>query len=241
MSTRQRIKALYNQGAEFANTIFHFIPTSVIIQWQKEVALLVEEGLVKHYAELDEQLLELPSRESCRKIVSLLGILLRDDNYFELSPEPLAQNRQESRPLFNNNIFIVHGHDEEARKDADLFLRKQGFNPIILMEQPSGGKTIIKKLEEYTDDVGFGIVLYTPDDLMESTTIRARQNVVLEHGYLMGKLGRGRVCALVKGDVELPSDNSGIVYIAMGTGNDWKVELVRELKKAGYDASADKI
>jgi len=27
---------------------------------------------------------------------------------------------------------------------------------------------------------------------------RARQNVVFEHGYLMGKIGRKNVCALVK-------------------------------------------
>jgi predicted nucleotide-binding protein len=185
----------------------------------------------------------LADQDNATGLATILYAIVSDNDFFtEQSPaHPSSPPRRD--PVANNiqKIFIVHGHDEEARKDADLFLRKQGLNPVILMEQPSGGKTIIEKLEEYTDVVGFGIVLYTPCDKTAEGRSRARQNVVLEHGYLMGKLGRGRVCALVKGDVELPSDNSGIVYIAMGTGNDWKVELVRELKKTGYDASADKI
>ena len=151
-----------------------------------------------------------------------------------------------NRPLDKSNpeqfnmtdVFIVHGHDMEARAKAENFVRKQGLTPIILADQASGGKTIIEKLETYTD-VGFGIVLYTPCDQTKKGKSRARQNVVLEHGYLMGKLGRNRVCALVKGDVETPSDINGVVYISMS--DDWERQLVKELQAVGYPADANKI
>ena len=42
---------------------------------------------------------------------------------------------------------------------------------------------------------------------------RAHQNVVLEFGYFIGKLGRGKVCCLYKGTIELPSDMGGICYV----------------------------
>ena len=96
------------------------------------------------------------------------------------------------------------------------FLQKIDYDPIILHEQPDGGKTIIEKIETYTD-VSFAVVLYTECDLGRKKTdppekerFRARQNVVFEHGYLIGKLTRGKVCAIVKGNVETPGDITGV-------------------------------
>lgn len=107
--------------------------------------------------------------------------------------------------------------------------------PIILHEQVNSGMTVIEKIEKYSD-VEFGIVLYTPCDLgyvkgkKKEKKARARQNVVFEHGYLIGKLGRNNVCALVKGDIELPNDISGIVYIQLDSNGSWKIPLAKELK-----------
>lgn len=92
------------------------------------------------------------------------------------------------------------------------------YKAIILHEQASSGRTIIEKIEQFTD-VGFAVVLYTPDDIgnakdnADDLQLRARQNVVFEHGFLIGKLGRDRVVALVDGAIELPNDISGVVYI----------------------------
>src|SRR4029079_11059015 len=65
-------------------------------------------------------------------------------------------------------IFIVHGHDAEARDQLELALRRLGLEPFVLMNTSGGGKTIIEALEgkigrDYSSD--FGIVLMTPDDM----------------------------------------------------------------------------
>jgi|GEM_PF-1097348 len=145
-----------------------------------------------------------------------------------------------------SKVFIVHGHDDLAKTEVARFIENLGFEPIILHEQASGGQTIIEKIEKYTN-VGFGIILYTPCDeggkLGQNGTFqpRARQNVLLEHGYLMGKLGRDKVCALVKGHVEKPSDISGIVYIDMDARKAWHKDVAKEMEAAGYEIDGRKL
>jgi len=162
----------------------------------------------------------------------------------------------------SKNVFLVHGRDYKPMEELKRILQEFGFNPIVLHEQPSGSRTIVEKLEKYSD-VGYAFVLLVPDDLAFAKedyralltilepkkpqaidilkhlilTIkrRARQNVVLEFGYFIGKLGRDRVCCLYKGDVELPSDMHGIVYIQFKDSvNEVRDKIVKELKAAGY-------
>ena len=139
-----------------------------------------------------------------------------------------------------NKVFIVHGHDNEAKAEIARFVEKLGFEAIILHEQVSHGMTIIEKIEEHSN-VGFSIVLYTPCDIgfekdKESDKMsRARQNVIFEHGYMIAKLGRNNVCALVKGDVEKPNDISGVLYIDMDVNGGWKIPLAKEMKSSGYN------
>lgn len=91
----------------------------------------------------------------------------------------------------------------------------------------------MEKLELYACQ-GFGIILYSPCDIggkkgeLPSLSYRARQNVVFEHGFLIGKLGRNKVVALKKGDVETPSDIDGLVYIKYEEDG-WKEILRREI------------
>lgn len=142
-------------------------------------------------------------------------------------------------------VFIVHGHDGEAKERTARFVEKLGFEAIILHEQASRGRTIIEKIEKYSN-VGFAIVLYTPDDLGSVKAAaekgelmpRARQNVVFEHGYLIGKLGRESVVPLVAGHIELPNDISGMVYIS---DKDWQVDIAKEMKDAGYEIDFNKL
>lgn len=150
-----------------------------------------------------------------------------------------------STEIDNKKVFIVHGHDVSVKIAVARFLERLDLKPIILHEQASGGTTIIEKIENNTD-VGFGIVLYTPCDLGKAKNdtelqIRARQNVVFEHGYLIAKLGRSNVCALVKDNIEKPNDISGVVYINYDSETGWHMELFKELKNAGYDLDANKL
>lgn len=141
-------------------------------------------------------------------------------------------------PIDSRKIFVVHGHDNEAKEGTARFLEKLGLQPIILHEQASSGRTVIEKFETYSGDIAFAVVLLTPDDVgaiagnQSSLSPRARQNVIMELGYFMGRLGRVRVCALYKGDVELPSDYQGVLYIEMDPAGAWKTKLAQEFVQA---------
>ena len=139
-----------------------------------------------------------------------------------------------------NKVFVVHGHDEAARESVARFLERIGIEAVILHEQATGGRTIVEKLEHYAD-VDFAVILLTPDDVGGVKTSspdklqpRARQNVVLELGFFVGKLGRRHVCALYKGSLELPSDYLGVGYVALDEGGGWRLQLAKELRGAGF-------
>lgn len=158
-----------------------------------------------------------------------------------LTTEPLSANLPpvEGATFNKEQVFIVHGHDEHAKNDAKSYVESKGLEPIILHLQASGGRTIIEKIDHYSN-VGFAIILYTECDTgAKRNTLdfrwRARQNVVFEHGYLIAKLTRSRVVALVKGTVETPTDISGVVYVAMDAARAWEDELDGELRAVGYN------
>jgi predicted nucleotide-binding protein len=141
-------------------------------------------------------------------------------------------------PLDLSKIFVVHGHDGAPKAEAARFIEKLGFEAIILHERPNKGRTLITKFREEAADVGFAIVLMTPDDVGKaedgsSLNPRARQNVVFELGFFIGKLGPEKVVALVKGEIEIPSDFDGVVYISLDK-DDWQRRLGIELQEAGY-------
>lgn len=152
--------------------------------------------------------------------------------------------KQNNMDLLHNEIFIVHGHDDSAKYEVARFVEKIGLNAIILHEQINSGKTIIEKIEQYTNVV-FSLVLLTPDDLMvDSKSLpikRARQNVIFELGYLMAKLGRQRICALVKDNVEIPSDISGVVYIPYDKDGAWKIKVAKEMKAVNINIDFNSI
>lgn len=143
----------------------------------------------------------------------------------------------------SDRVFVVHGHDGEAREAVARFIEKLGLKPVILDEQANRGRMILEKFEQQRD-IGFAIVLLTPDDfggkVGSHAVPRARQNVILELGYFIGSLGRDRVCALKRGDLELPSDVLGIAWTPFDSGRGWQIEIARELKEAGYTVDLNK-
>lgn len=148
----------------------------------------------------------------------------------------------ESTKVNNKKVFIAHGHG--YLKDAVArVIEKLKLDPIILEEKPSSGHTIIGKFEKYAD-VGYAVVLLTPDDVGGlaggEMLDRARQNVIFELGYFVGKIGLGHVCLLFDG-VELPSDLLGVVYVRFDSTGAWKLHLAKELDAAGYDIDLNRL
>ncbi|HMO45384.1 MAG TPA: nucleotide-binding protein [Rubrivivax sp.] len=139
----------------------------------------------------------------------------------------------------NKEVFIVHGHDHEAMHSVARLLQQLQLTPVILAEQSGGSRTVIEKLERHAA-AAFAVVLLTPDDAGRAAGTadeqpRARQNVIFELGFFAGRLGRNRVCALVKGQVEIPSDWHGVLQHSLDAGNGWQLDLARELRAAGFE------
>jgi len=143
-------------------------------------------------------------------------------------------------------VFIVHGHNEDKKNTVARYIEQLGLEPIVLRDQANKGRTIIEKFEDFSS-VSFAIVILTYDDLgcdkesFKSNDFerRARQNVIFELGFFVGKLGRQKVCALYEEGVDVPSDYKGVIYIPFQS--DWKVSVARELKASGINIKTDNI
>lgn len=145
-------------------------------------------------------------------------------------------------------VFVVHGRDNATKNEVARALHQLlGREPVILHEEPDGGRTIIEKFEHHANLAGAAVVILSPDDVggLASATQqlrpRARQNVVYELGWFHARLGRGRVIALVVGAVEKPSDIDGVLYVPKDSAGAWKTTLARELRNAGLAADANKL
>lgn len=156
--------------------------------------------------------------------------------------KPLTKKKQKKSNDNNKSVFIVHGHNKALRNEVKTVLLELGLKPLILSEQANGGKTVIEKFEENSEQVNYAIILMTADDEGKAVKdnnyrLRARQNVILEMGYFMSRLKRSNVFLLLEDDIELPSDINGVVYASVR--DNWKFMLVKELKNCGYQVSAD--
>jgi len=164
---------------------------------------------------------------------------------FDVSNDSKAHNLTATRAydkITNNAVFIVHGHDEEMKKAVEEYIKELKLEPVILHKQPNKNRTIIEKFEAHSD-VGFAVGLLSPDDWYRRARARKgsslrcpRQNVILETGFFIGKLGRHRVMLLVKkrGTLEYPSDYNGVLYTPYDDAGEWKKALALELHHANY-------
>lgn len=164
----------------------------------------------------------------------------------ELKASANASATKTETPTRNRAIFLVHGHHEESKQSVARLIEKLHLEAIILDEQTNVGKTIIENFERHSD-VAFAVVLLTPDDVGRSKVgsdklkPRARQNVVLELGCFIGKLGRERVAILYVKGVELPSDLKGLLYIEYEKSGAWKLRLAKEMKAAGLRVDLNEV
>ncbi len=141
-----------------------------------------------------------------------------------------------------NDIFIVHGHNEEMKNKVEGFIYSIGLNPIIFHKSINQSRTIISKLEDLSN-VNFAIILLSGDDYgypknsnEEKRMLRARQNVIFEMGYFLAKIGSKRTFILFdsKENFEFPSDLSGVLYEPLDDRDVWKSKLKKELEIIGF-------
>lgn len=227
-------------------------------KWQQYVEELLKQSFSisnneyhKDFCETGQSLIFVPGqdyvqdeRDEINQKIAYLESLIERIPLIPSSVESSIAPVEETKAVKSNKVFVVHGHDTASRAEVELFIKKIGYEPIILFKQASGGKTIIEKLEEETDSIGFAIILYTACDFgrdkKESKELpRARQNVVFEHGYLCAKLGRDHVCALVEPGIEIPSDLAGVVYIQLS--GPWDYQIAKEMKHVGMDVDLNKL
>lgn len=179
-----------------------------------------------------------------KTILQHLETIKADEFFLEQFDESIdvkADNEKVKHVSVANSkkIFIVHGRDSDSLEKVELFLYQIGCDPVVVMNEPSGGLVLIDKIERCAEEVDFAIVIYTACDEgrlkgSEKLQGRARQNVVFEHGYLIAKLGRENVVALVEEGVETPGDVQGVVYVSMAD-DDWRQQIIKEMQFVGID------
>lgn len=207
--------------------------------WRNRAVDWLKQNSPKTY--LARELLTVPIHNSQRS----LKILLKAQ-----STVPFVSKRVSPTPPHPANtkkVFIVHGHDDVLKNALARFLQRVGLTPVILHEQPNRGRTIIEKFIDHSD-VGFAVVLLTPDDkggvataTSEDLEFRARQNVVMELGFFLGILGRERVAAIYDERVEMPSDYKGVLFLPYDKAGMWQHSLIKEIKAAGIPVDANKL
>jgi predicted nucleotide-binding protein len=213
-----------------------------IVRWQSRVCAFLEyaHGAENKYT---FEYLALNIDNKFDQLANQLGYLdaiVHNEPTSSEVPQESLPFRNQTQRLTNRRVFVVHGHDNEAKEVTCRFIEKMGLEAVVLHEQPNEGKTIIEKLE-HNADVAFAVILLTPDDRgasiadQENFRFRARQNVMLELGYFLARLGRDRVCALLKGNVEIPTDYRNVLHIEMDNDGGWKTKLFQELKSANID------
>lgn len=176
----------------------------------------------------------------------LVSMIDEIKEYWEEDTSPATVPVRQDNQRNSRRVFIIHGRDDGIKAIVARFLEKLSLDPVILHEQPNQGRTIIEKFEDYGHP-SFAVAILTPDDIGGLATTqpncrpRARQNVVFEFGYFIGRIGRERVCAITKGEVEIPSDCDGVLYIPVDGVESWEVALLRELRAAGLKIDANQV
>lgn len=247
------VPAFADKGSEFGRERF--------AAWRRQFTLFLDDNLPGKSSALDAKLqhsIVVVRREeppaatfmrrdgkSCVAFIESLILDVQNDELETASTVMPVSPSDESPAALSRKVFIVHGHDQSFLAKAARFVEKLGLEAVILHEQANMGMTVIEKIEAHTD-VGFAIVLYTPDDKGNTVAeadlghlnLRARQNVIFEHGYLIAKLSRSHVVPLMGGNLEIPSDIRGVVYV---DDSNWQVDIAKEMLAVGYDIDFNRL
>jgi len=195
------------------------------------------EQIAKLNKDIDDKIHRIDSIIERLELFPLSSVLLSESSESNLEAAPPSRSKK---------VFVVHGHDEVAKTNLEVFLHEIGLEPVVLHRKADEGMTVIEKFEKHSD-VGYAFILLTPDEIaylkadagkpedQRKKESRARPNVIFEFGYFVGKLGRSRVCCLYTGDVALPSDVNGMIYKKFGSSIDEVAySIIKDLKASGY-------
>jgi predicted nucleotide-binding protein len=160
---------------------------------------------------------------------------------------PIKFSRYSSSECFDSKIIIVNGRDHAMKDMVAHAIEKLGLIPLILHDKVDRIKSIwdLSNLSEGS----YAIILLTPDEVNypifreDEKVLRARQNVILEMGYFLGKLGRDRVAVIYKSveSFELPSDLMGVAYTKFDDEGKWWFNIAKALQASGYPIALDKL
>ncbi len=212
------------------------------------VASVMNVGQYSFGADTEREWEEQRAEDTATRLEIIDGLieLLMSNSALEKSGSLSSTSKLDEPVEFGNRVFLVHGHNEAAIHETARFLERFDLEVIVLREQANSGRTIIEKFMDYSD-VAFAVILLTADDrggkvddIYEAQKPRARQNVILELGFFLGKLGRKRVCALYQDGVDIPSDYSGVLFIPLDKNGAWQLAIARELKSAGLEIDMNK-
>lgn len=225
ITTAAHLKTIYGSNSDEDEAVFRH-------KWARSVSINAT----------NEQREEARARELERQLAALQSIADTLDTYVSLG---LVGGGGIVDGELSSQVFVIHGQNEASKHAVARFLEQLGLEPVILHERPSKGRTIIEKFEEHSQ-VGFAVALLTADDrggpkgsiVLQA---RARQNVIFELGYFLGRIGRRRVAALYEDGVEIPSDYAGVVYIPLDAAGGWQMILAREMRDAGLSVDLNKL
>ena len=229
---------------EYCKTIIAYIdPNGEIYDHSTPVGMFYDGWNVAtfYWSNIDEQT---QKRRNMEGFSQALGAVRAIVKVRPKPRKPSSSSKIEMQEMLGSDVFLIHGPDIAARETVARFLEKLKLEVCILCEQPNQGSTIIEKFE-VNANAGYAVALLTADDIGSSkessgvSNSRARQNVIFEFGYFIGKLGRKRVCALIDEGVEKPSDLEGLVYIPLDIAGGWKMELAKNLKNSGIEVHLD--
>ena len=209
-------------------------------EWKDSKTLRVTSGVGPDWLAVVEALVSFEEGQITSKLRfrwPFVNFILQDKTLSDVGAMAIEVAGMRS-PADSKEIFIVHGHADTAKTQLKSLLSALGLQPIVLNEQPNSGRTIIEKLEYWSATCSFAFVLMTPDDIGgggEAASLRrARQNVILELGWFMGKLGRENVILISQGDIELPSDVLGVLFLPFKNDlHEVAAEITRQLRDVG--------
>lgn len=241
---------LISTGQQFLNSDLHGPPA--FNKWRTQVISWLETNLPESDALQSVRLI--PRADRAKNPQSGRGLRAGDrQNVIRIMkllapvPESKPEPRRPAGDKENRRVFVVHGRQNELKISVARFLEKLDLQPIILHEQADRGRTIIDKFVQ-SSDVVFAVVLLTADDrgglastLSDKYQLRARQNVILELGFFMGRLRPDQIVAIYQDGVEIPSDYQGKLFVPFDDEGAWKFHLAREIRASGISIDMNKI
>src|SRR5438067_9956949 len=137
------MNALAEKIEELISIGFNSRTESDHTQWRKRVVQFLTRAVsvadasdfveITHPSWIDERASQVGMLEG------LVQKTLRQSDAAAASVSPAVPVAQ---ALLSKRVFVVHGHDNEAKETVARFIERLGLEPLILHEQPSSGRTV---------------------------------------------------------------------------------------------------